>query len=41
MNEFIKNFGQAVQYLPPRFREEAMSIDDDMKILATEFRLRA
>lgn len=41
MNDIIKKFGQAVQYLPPRFREDAMAVDDNTKISATEFRLRS
>ena len=40
MKENIKKFGQAVQYLPPRFREDAMALDDNTKISVTEFRLR-
>ena len=41
MNDFIKKFGQAVQYLPPRLREDAMLIDDEIKNITNEFRLRA
>ncbi len=41
MNDIIKKFGQAVQYLPPRFREDAMVLDDNTKISVTEFRLRS
>lgn len=41
MNDYIKKFGQAVQYLPPRLREDAMLIDDETKSITIEFRLRA
>lgn len=41
MNYLQKRFGQAVQYLPPRFRGKVMQIEDTVKAEAEEFRLRA
>lgn len=41
MKEFIKKYGQAVDYLPPRLRSSAMSLPEDEKLCANEFRLRA
>ena len=37
----LREYGQAVGYLPPRFRSVAMQIDNDTKKKAEEFRLRA
>ncbi len=39
--EMLRKYGQAVEYLPPRFRDAAQSLADEEKILAEEFRLRA
>ncbi len=36
----VTRYGQAVQFLPPRFRTKAMEIDDEIKCKAREFRLR-
>ena len=36
----LKQYGQAVQFLPPRLRAYAMSVDDKIKVAAREFRLR-
>ncbi len=36
----LKQYGQAVQFLPPRFRSYAMSMEDETKKCAREFRLR-
>lgn len=39
--EMQKKFGQAVQFLPPRFRGKAMEMSADIKERAEEFRLRS
>ncbi len=39
--EMQKKFGQAVQYLPPRFRSRVMEMNNDVKERAEEFRLRS
>ncbi len=36
----LLKYGQAVEYLPPRLRSEAMKISEDEKVLVEEFRLR-
>lgn len=43
MNEayLLKQYGQAVQFLPPRLRSYAMSMSNEVKTSAREFRLRA
>lgn len=40
-NDLQKRFGQAVQFLPPRFRGQVMQIDGNLKEQAEEFRLRS
>lgn len=40
-NDLQKRFGQAVQFLPPRFRGQVMQIDASLKEQAEEFRLRS
>lgn len=39
-NDAKRRFGQAVQYLPPRFRASAMQVPDAIRESASEFRLR-
>ncbi len=40
-NKALKKYGQAVEYLPPRLRLSALSLNDEEKSIASELRLRA